>query len=42
MKDFERVSSEEGNLRRERMEYERNMALIKHDLKEVGTRLQSV
>ena len=35
MKDMERMTLEEDNLRRDRMEFERNTALAKHDQKEV-------
>ena len=33
-KDAERLSAEESGWRRERMDFERNIALIKHDLRE--------
>lgn len=36
MKDMERMSSEENTLRRDRMEFEKNMALAKHEVKEVN------
>ena len=35
VQDLERLNSEEGKIRRERSELERNVALIQHDLKEV-------
>ena len=39
LKDFERVSAEESNIRRERMDFERNMALISHDMKEAQRKM---
>lgn len=35
LRDMERMSTEENTLKRDRMEFERNMALAKHDQKEV-------
>ena len=35
VQDLERLNSEEGKIRRERSELERNVALIQHDLKDV-------
>ncbi len=35
MKDLETLQSEENAWRRERMEFERSMALAKHEMKEV-------
>ena len=40
MKDMERMSSEENTLRRDRMEFEKNMALAKHEVKEVNIQSQ--
>ena len=40
MKDMERMSSEENTLRRDRMEFEKNMALAKHEVKEVTKVIQ--
>ena len=34
-RDAEKLANEESTLRRERMDFERNIALLKHDLKEV-------
>lgn len=36
-RDYERESSEKAGLQNQSMEYEREIALIKHDLKEVNS-----
>ncbi len=42
MKDLETLQSEENAWRRERMEFERSMALAKHEMKEVTLYIKSV
>ena len=41
VQDLERLNSEEGKIRRERSELERNVALIQHDLKETQRKLDN-
>lgn len=41
VQDLDRLNSEEGKIRRERSELERNVALIQHDLKETQRKLDN-